>query len=121
MTPMLITLSFLCAFSFGAIVTTAFAGHYHVTCVGHGFVHGDAVADESFFARVEYGCGAGGNRNCSIYTSGSLRGDQVVGGSATCNLWSFSLGELSECASTSHVGYGGLFATHVHKAHNWCG
>lgn len=119
-TRLLVILAFFCAFSFGALVSVALAGHYHVNCVGHGFVHGDNTNDGSFFARVEYGCSSG-NRNCSIYTYGNLQGNQVVGGSTTCNLWSNSLGSLSECGSSAHVGYAGLFATHIHYAHNWCG
>lgn len=120
LTPALVVLTLACAFSFGAIVQLASADHYHVNCVPHGFVHGDNLNDQSFFARVEYGCSSG-NRNCSIVTWGVRQGDQVVGGTATCNLWSWSLGSLSECGSTAHVGYAGLFSTHVHKAHNWCG
>ena len=116
----LIVLTLCCSFAFAAVVTTAFADHYHVNCVGHGFVHGDNTTDGSFFARVEYGCGTG-TRYCAIYNYGSFKGDQLVGGSTTCNLWSQSLGSYAECGSTAHVGYGGVFDTHVHKAHNWCG
>jgi len=108
------------AFSFGAITRLALAGHYHSNCVGHGFVHGSSTSDSSFFARVEHGCGTGTKR-CAIYTWGSLRGDLTVGGTSTCNLWSHSLGTLSECGSTAHVYYAGVFSDHVHKAHNWCG
>ena len=46
-------------FLWGAAVKIAIAEHYHVACVGHGFVHGESTTDGSFFARVEAGCGGG--------------------------------------------------------------
>ena len=109
-----------CSFSFGAIVTVAFADHYHTTCVPHGFVHGDDTNDGSFFARVETGCG-GATRRCGLYTYGGFDGDQTVGGTSLCNAWSRTFGaSYSECASTSHTWFSGVFADHVHKAHNYC-
>ena len=116
----LLVLALVCAFSFGAIVRVAVAGHYHVACVGHGFVHGNYTTDGSFYGRVEAGCGST-LRNCHLYTYGSYIGGQTVTGStAMCNAWSHSFGSYTECASTTHVDSRGVFSSHVHKAHNWC-
>jgi hypothetical protein len=121
LTPPLLLLVLLCAFSFGALVRVAFADHYHVACVGHGFVHGNSLTDGSFFARVDAGCGST-LRTCDLYTSGSWDGGQTVTGmTATCTAWSIEFGSFSECASTAHVASSDVFADHVHKAHNWCG
>jgi hypothetical protein len=121
LTAPLLLLALVCSFSFGAIVRIAVADHYHITCVGHGFVHGDSPGDGSFFARVDGGCGSM-LRKCDLYTSGSWDGGQTVTGpSATCTAWSIEFGSFSECASTAHVESDGVFASHVHKAHNWCG
>ena len=109
----------LVGFAWGAIVRVALADHYHVACVGHGFVHGDVTTDGSFFSRVEAGCGST-YRTCALYVSGSFVGDTSVT-TGTCNLWSRSLGNYTECAGTAHVYSSGVFASHVHKAHNWCG
>ena len=108
------------AFSFGAITRIAWADHYHVNCVEHGFVHGSNTNDNSFYARVLHGCGSTTKR-CGLYTYGSFDGDLTVGGTSSCNAWSFTYGNYTECASTAHVYYSGVFADHVHKAHNWCG
>jgi hypothetical protein len=110
----------LTGFLWGAVVKVALAEHYHVNCVGHGFVHGESTTDGSFFARVEAGCGST-FRRCDLYTNGSFIGGSSASGSLTCNLWSRSLGSYTECASTAHVYSAGLFSDHVHKAHNWCG
>ena len=111
----------LVGFAWGAIVKVALAEHYHVACVGHGFVHGDVTTDGSFFARVEAGCGST-SRTCNLYTYGSFDGGETVGGTTTtCNAWSRSFGNFTECASTAHVSSSGVFSLHVHKAHNWCG
>jgi hypothetical protein len=119
-TPLLL-LVLVCAFSFGALVRVAFADHYHTNCVGHGFVHGDSLSDGSFFGRVEPGCGST-LRTCDLYTSGSwIGGVTVTGTTATCTAWSIDFGSYTECASTTHVASSGVFSSHVHKAHNWCG
>jgi len=111
----------LTGFLWGAAVKVALADHYHVACVGHGFVHGDSTTDGSFFSRVEAGCGST-LRECELYTNGSfIGGSSVSGSTATCNLWSRSLGSYTECASTAHTYSSGVFSNHVHKAHNWCG
>jgi hypothetical protein len=116
----LLVLALVCSFSFGAIVRVAVADHYHVACVGHGFVHGNYTTDGSFYGRVEAGCGST-LRNCHLYTYGSYIGGQTVTGStAMCNAWSHSFGSYTECASTTHVDSRGVFSSHVHKAHNWC-
>jgi hypothetical protein len=107
-------------FLWGAVVKVALADHYHVACVGHGFVHGDVTTDGSFFARVEAGCGST-YRQCDLYTNGSFIGGSSASNNLTCNLWSRSLGNYTECASTAHTYSAGVFANHVHKAHNWCG
>ena len=118
-TPLLV-LALVCSFSFGAIVRVAVADHYHTACVGHGFVHGNYTTDGSFYGRVESGCGST-LRTCHLYTWGSYIGGQTVTGStATCNAWSRSFGDFTECASTAHVESYGVFSNHVHKAHNWC-
>lgn len=94
---------------------------YHVTCVGHGFVHGTSLTDGSFFSRVEPGCGST-LRTCDLYASGGYVGGQVVTGTtATCNAWSRDYGSFTECASTAHVASSGVFAKHIHTAVNRCG
>lgn len=106
---------------FAAIVSVARADHYHTTCVGHGFVHGDNLNDGSFFSRVEAGCGST-YRRCELYSYGTWRGTQVVSGStATCNAWSNEFGSYTECAGSAHTYSAGVFADHAHRAHNWCG
>ena len=110
----------LSGFIWGAVVRVALADHYHVNCVGHGFVHGDSTSDGSFFARVEQGCGST-LRECDLYTNGNFIGGQVVAAQGTCNAWSRNYGSYSECASTAHVYAQSLFSDHVHKAHNYCG
>jgi hypothetical protein len=117
---LIVLLLLFSAFSFGAITRVALAEHFHTNCVGHGFVHGSSTTDGSFFSRVEHGCGTG-TKYCAIYTWGSFVGDMSVAGSDTCNLWSRNYGTPTECASTAHVSYSGVFSNHVHKAHNWCG
>ena len=119
LTPALLLLTLLCAFSFGAIVRVAFADDYHVTCVGHGFVHGASQTDGSFFARVELGCG-GGTRSCDLFVSGNYIGGLSVG-NATCNAWSRDYGNYTECHGTAHLTFVPNFNEHVHKASNWCG
>lgn len=118
--PLLLAL--VCAFSFGAIVRIALADvNYHVNCVGHGFVHSTNLNDGSFFARVESGCSST-MRSCDLYSFGRhIGGQTVIGSSAGCNAWSFDYGDYAECASTAHVYAAGVFASHVHKAVNWCG
>jgi hypothetical protein len=120
-TPLLL-LVLLCAFSFGAIVRIAIADvSFHVTCVGHGFVHSTDLNDGSFFARVESGCSST-LRSCDLYTYGAFDGGQTVTGtSSVCNAWSFDFGNVTECASTAHVYDAGVFSSHIHKASNWCG
>src|SRR4051812_30804392 len=119
LTPAMLLLTLLCAFSFGAIVRLAFADDYHVTCVGHGFLHGSSQTDGSFFSRVELGCG-GGSRSCDLYVSGNYVGGLSVG-DATCNAWSRDFGNFTECHATSHTRFSPWFNEHVHKASNWCG
>ena len=118
-TGVLLALTLLCAFSFGAIVKLAYADDYHTNCVGHGFLHGGSQTDGSFFSRVEAGCG-GGSRRCDIYVSGNYVGGLTVG-NATCNAWSRNWGNYTECAATSHTRFLPYFDDHVHKASNWCG
>lgn len=117
----LLLLVLVCAFSFGAIVQIARADHYHVNCVGHGFVHGSNTSDGLFYAQVQTGCGST-SRSCYLYTNGSFDGGYVVGGvSTTCTAQSTTFGSYTECLSTAHVAAAGVFSDHVHKAHNWCG
>lgn len=116
----LITLLLVCAFSFGAITTVAWSEHYHTNCVAHGFVHGSSTTDGSFHAQVIHGCGQGTKR-CELYTKGVFDGGYSVSGSSDCVAWSLEFGSYSECASTAHTYYSGVFSDHVHKAHNWCG
>jgi hypothetical protein len=119
--PRFVLIVLLAGFIWGAAVKVALADHYHVACVGHGFVHGDFTTDGSFFSRVEAGCGST-FRQCEIYSNGSFKGStSVSNSSSTCNLWSRSLGSYTECASTAHTYSAGVFSNHVHKAHNWCG
>ncbi|MEA2494929.1 MAG: hypothetical protein QOJ29_2840 [Thermoleophilaceae bacterium] len=100
----------------------AIGSHYHTTCVGNGFVHGDSTTDGSFHSRVESdgvtgGCGDG-SRVCTLYTWGSYRGGSTAWDPTTCNFW---VGSGTECASEAHVDFNGAWASHVHYAHNWCG
>jgi hypothetical protein len=118
MTPLLIGLALICAVSFGAIVKLAFADDYHVTCVGHGFLNGASTTDGSFFSRVENGCGAGW-RSCDLYVSGVHLGGITSSGS--CNAWSRTYGDYTECHGTSHTEFTPYFNDHVHKSSNWCG
>ena len=117
--PKALVLILCTGFLWGAAVKVALADHYHVNCVGHGFVHGESTTDGSFFARVETGCGSTW-RECKLYTYGSFVGGMTTTGSATCNLWSRNFGNFTECASTAHVQAAGVFGSHVHKAHNYC-
>ena len=119
LTPALLWMALLSAFSFGAIVQLAFADDYHVTCVGHGFVHGASQTDGSFFSRVESGCGSG-SRQCDIYVSGSYVGGLSVGGTM-CSAWSRDYGNYAECHATAHTRFVPYFNEHVHKASNCCG
>lgn len=121
MTGRILIVVVLSGFIWGAGVRVALADHYHVNCIGHGFVHGESTTDGSFFARVEAGCGST-LRECDLYTNGSFIGGQFVGTpGTTCNAWSRNYGTHSECASTAHVFSSNVFNEHVHKAHNWCG
>jgi len=115
----MLALTLACAFSFGAIVTLAFADDYHNNCVGHGYLHGASQTDGSFFSRVETGCGSG-SRHCDIFVFGSFVGGMSVG-AGTCNAWSRNYGSYTECGSTAHVEFQPYFGEHVHKASNWCG
>jgi hypothetical protein len=116
----LLLLMAVVGFAWGAAVTLATAGHYHVACVAHGFVHGDSTTDGSFFSRVEPGCGST-LRRCELYTYGSFIGSETASGTTTtCNLWSRSFGNYTECASKSHNYSAGVFASHAHLAHNYC-
>lgn len=111
----------VCAFALGYVAQVAWADHWHTNCVTHGFVHGASNGDGSFFARVDPGCGSTG-RTCSLYSSGGyVGGETVAGTTTTCNAWSRNFGNFTECASTAHVQASGIFSSHVHKAHNWCG
>src|SRR5688500_12838478 len=85
--PRLLLIFVLMGFAWGAVVKVALASHFHVACVGHGFVHGDSTGDGSFFARVEAGCGST-RRDCELFTYGSfIGGSTVTGTSGTCNFW----------------------------------
>jgi hypothetical protein len=100
----------------------AIGNHYHTSCVGNGFVHGASSTDGSFHARVESdggpgGCGDG-QRTCNLYTSGVFRGGDTAFDPGTCN---FFVGSGSECASEAHVDFDGVWSSHAHLAHNWCG
>jgi hypothetical protein len=117
--PRVLVIVLCTGFLWGAAVKIAMAEHYHVACVGHGFVHGDSTTDGSFFARVESGCG-GGARECKLYTNGSHVGSLTTTGGTICNLWSRNFGNFTECASTAHTWGSGIFSSHVHKAHNYC-
>jgi hypothetical protein len=117
----LVLLTLLCAFSFGAIVKIALADNYHVTCVGHGFVSGGSESDGSFFSRVEPGCGSS-YRYCAIYSYGVFRGSQEIANtSSTCNAWSRTWGDYTECAGSANVNNPGVFSSHSHNAPGWCG
>jgi hypothetical protein len=105
------------AFSAAVVVNGASGAHYHVECVGNGFVHGTSTTDGSFHSRVEASCGSG-LKVCALYTSGTYRGYASTYDPNTCNFW---VGSGTECASEAHVDFNGVFVSHVHYAHNWCG
>jgi hypothetical protein len=113
----LMAIAFVIALSTGLLTRAAVADHYHTNCVGHGFVHGTSTSDGSFHSRVEPGCG-NGLKTCTLYTSGSYRGGEGTYDPSSCSFW---VGSGSECASEAHVDYDGVFSSHVHYAHNWCG
>jgi hypothetical protein len=116
-----ILLALFASFSFGAIVRTAAANHYHTNCVGHGFVHGANTTDGSFFSRVETGCSSD-YRRCSIYTNGTWRGEEITPNlSTTCNAWSEAFGSYVECNAWARVYNPSVFSSHDHLAHNYCG
>ncbi len=117
----ILLLALVAAFAFGAVVRIAFGDHYHQNCVGHGFVHGSDTSDSSFHSRVETGCGST-YRRCSLYSDGVWRGEEITPDSGTtCNAWSSSFGVYTECASHAQVYNSGVFSSHNHYAHNWCG
>lgn len=119
LTPALLVLTLICAFSFGAIVHWAFADDYHVTCVGHGFLNNGSTSDGDFYALVQAGCG-GGSRSCDLYVSGIYIGGLTTGGSV-CDAHSTVYGSFTECHATAHLAFPGVFNEHVHKSSNYCG
>jgi hypothetical protein len=120
--PVRTGLAALCAAAgIGAAAQLAEAGHYHTSCVGHGYVHGSSTGDGSFFARVEAGCGNPGQKTCVLYLNRAPYGSsQTVpaGGTSNCSAWSWYGGR--ECAGSAHVDFDGVFVSHEHLAHNWC-
>lgn len=120
--PAAVVALLLAAATWGAIAQTAIGDHYHSSCVGHGFVHGSSTTDGSMHSRVESdgvsgGCGDA-RRYCDLYTNGAYRGGSSAIDPSSCNFW---VGSGTECASTAHVDFDGVFASHIHFAHNWCG
>jgi hypothetical protein len=108
------------AIAAGAIwwVTDAWANHYHVNCVGHGFVHGSSTTDNEFHSRVENGCGNPGAKRCDldfIDGNGDPKGSVPAGVDATCN--TPSNGQWGEYASVAIVDFNGVFSVHNHSAH----
>ena len=118
-------LVFLAAFSFGAVVKVAWGAHYHVACVGNGFVHGESTNDNSFFSRVEAGCGSE-YRSCQLKNWSSYSGHEAQFGiSGTCNLWNreFPGGEgFTECQWWAIPYARDVVGHHRHDPHNgYCG
>jgi hypothetical protein len=108
----------------GLLLLTLFSGiavsnHYHTTCVGHGFVHGDSKTDNLFYARVEGGCGNPGRKLCRLLfiEGGGVYDTKTVaaGSNATCNLSSNK--QWGEFASDAIVDFNGVFGQHSHNAH----
>src|SRR4051812_612115 len=99
-------LALLCAASFGAIVRVAAAGDniHNPTCgIWHGFYAGTSATDGSFFSRMDAGCSSAA-RHCGILAFGSEIGSvEVYDGSTTCNAWSRTWGNFTECTSGAHV------------------
>lgn len=96
------------------------AGHWDVTCNGHGFVHGEDTNDGSFFARVDSGP-CNGSSQCNLYQFGSALGYAASAPGQTCNNWSRNYGNYQECPGWANVSLSGHFSLHRHNAHNWCG
>jgi hypothetical protein len=96
----------------------AFSNHFHATCVGHGFVHGESTTDNSFHSRVNDGCGNPGRKSCRLVTAyGTVFKEEFIaaGVAATCNVWSNY--EYGEFASTARVDFNNVFSLHDHHAH----
>lgn len=98
-------------------VSRADANHYHTNCVGHGFVHGSSTTDNSFFARVEGGCGNPGSKVCRLSQEGSTYRSASIGAGSngTCNVWNNGIG--GELSSYATVDFNGVFASHTHFPH----
>ncbi|MCD6726985.1 MAG: hypothetical protein LT070_07065 [Solirubrobacteraceae bacterium] len=124
----LILICLIASFSFGAIVATAFATHYHSTNgIDHGFVHGSSNTDGSFFSRVSSGTAP---RSCQLDTVNHPEGYRTItigDFTTTCNLWSRDIWEsATECRyrADTYAGWSTLsagFDWHVHRPVNYCG
>jgi hypothetical protein len=121
LTVPLLVLLLACSFSFGAIIKTALAVSYHVTCVGHGFVEGSSQTDGSWFSRVEQGCGST-YRYCEVDQGSTALGSEEAYGTTggTCNAWSRTFANFSECQGAAWTSNPGVFSYHGHNAPNWC-
>lgn len=125
----LVVMLLACAFSVGAIASTAIPAlasdvDYHTTCVGHGFVSGSDLNDGSAFSRVESGdCGGSAYRQCDLYNSGTYVGGHVISDNyTTCNTWSRDYStSFTECRLYAKTAYPSAFASHNHTPSNYCG
>jgi hypothetical protein len=114
-------LALLCAVSFGAIVRVALAGdNYHVTCVEHGFYGGSDTTDGSYFARVNAGCSST-YRYCGIMAGAyEVGSDELYTSTGTCNSWSRTYGDYTECVGGANLNDPGSFSQHYHLFSGSC-
>ena len=108
------------AFSFGAIVSFATAGHYHVNCNNHGLVHGGSTADSAYHARVESAPCWYPSR-CDVGQWNNIIRYGTAGRGVTCDTFIYA---GPECAGLARVELGDVgvvvFNYHGHKAHSPC-
>lgn len=100
------------------LVSVAFAQHYHVHCVSHGFVHGSSPSDNVFWSRIEAGCGNPGSKYCRLYEAyGTMINSDAVARdvNVTCNAQNSY--EYGEAAASSYTDFNGVFHDHGHGAH----
>lgn len=112
-------LSAAAVFGLAAALSSAPAAHYHVTCVGHGFVHGSDAFDGYWHARIDNGC-SNEIRDCwAWWWSGSawyIVASDSASGTSTCN--AFAGGYQTENNdSVADLRFPGVFTRHDHCGH----
>jgi len=105
----------LAAFSFGAIVQVASAGHYHVNCNSHGFVHGGSNYDSAYHSRVE-GLPCRDPSSCDVGQFGRrIKYGTSQQPGVTCD--TFLTGYGPECDGNAWTELFTRFGYHRHDAH----